>query len=225
MRLIAEYNNRLAHVYDDATSKRGAWKAPAECARLLRGVIRSRLTILDIGIGTGKSCLTVVGPGQRIVGLDISDQMLAVAQRRLPRAKLILADIETNIPLPRRPMFDLVLAIGIFEFTENLNRLFREIAQRLNHGGVVCFTYEEQVPHNRLQRFRKSARGYGLFATVPRLLSFPVYRRTWPEVKALLKSRGLTVLKHRRFIAYNLHDSITGGNVPVLYRAVLVKQS
>ena len=44
-------------------------------------------TVLDLGSGTGKICFIaaqVVGPGGRVVGVDLTDEMLEVARRNAP---------------------------------------------------------------------------------------------------------------------------------------------
>jgi arsenite methyltransferase len=49
--------------------------------------LRARETVLDLGSGAGKICFMasqVVGPSGRIVGVDMNDEMLAVARRNAP---------------------------------------------------------------------------------------------------------------------------------------------
>src|SRR5688500_16023784 len=49
--------------------------------------VREGETVLDLGSGTGKICFIaaqVVGPGGRVIGVDMTDEMLAVARRNAP---------------------------------------------------------------------------------------------------------------------------------------------
>jgi predicted TPR repeat methyltransferase len=223
-RLIVKYYDRVASRYDAATRRKGAWKAPSECAKLLRGRLKAKAVVLDLGVGTGSDLAAITRPQGRVVGLDISRRMLEYARRRLPHARLIVADIEKRLPISRKPTFDLVMAIGILEFVRNLSTVFREAALRLRPGGLICFTYEEQISSHPLQYARRSLRGEGVYQSVPRLLSFPVYRRTWPEVRRLIDMNGLVILGHHRFRAYTLRNSVTHKEYPVVYRVVLVQK-
>src|SRR6185503_119243 len=56
-------------------------------------------TVLDLGSGTGKICFIaaqVVGPAGRVIGLDMTDEMLEVARRNAPvvAGRLGFANIE-----------------------------------------------------------------------------------------------------------------------------------
>jgi ubiquinone/menaquinone biosynthesis C-methylase UbiE len=49
--------------------------------------VRARETVLDLGSGAGKICFVaaqVVGPSGRVIGIDMTDEMLAVARRNAP---------------------------------------------------------------------------------------------------------------------------------------------
>jgi len=223
-RLITSYFNRLAPHYDAATGLQGAWIAPAECARLLRGRLKARTRILDLGIGTGADLMAITSVRKDVVGIDISKRMLNHARLKLPRARLILADIEKPLPMPRDANFDLVLAVGVLEFVENLTEVFRHIIPHLHERGLVCFTFEEQIVQHPLQGRRRSARGTGIYRHVPRTLSFPVYRRKWLEIRKLLRAQGLVTLEHHRFRAYTLRNQNTGAKHAVIYRVVLAQK-
>jgi tRNA (cmo5U34)-methyltransferase len=65
--------------------------------------------ILELGTGTGETARRVLArhPGARLVGIDVSADMLAVARTLLPEAELRVARLED--PLPEGP-FDLVFS-------------------------------------------------------------------------------------------------------------------
>src|SRR6058998_472522 len=49
--------------------------------------VREGETVLDLGSGTGKICFIaaqVVGPGGKVIGVDMTDEMLEVARRNAP---------------------------------------------------------------------------------------------------------------------------------------------
>jgi L-threonylcarbamoyladenylate synthase len=94
--------------------------------------------ILELGTGTGETAgrLLARHPGATLVGVDESEEMLAVARRRLPadRVGLIVSRLED--PLPDGP-FDLVasaLAVHHLAAAEK-RRLFGRIRAALSAGG------------------------------------------------------------------------------------------
>jgi len=92
--------------------------------------------ILDLGTGTGETLRRVVQrhPNARTVGIDESDQMLAVAQSVVPTADLRVARLQDE--LPDGP-FDLVVsALAVHHLDEGEKAaLFRRVADRLAPGG------------------------------------------------------------------------------------------
>jgi SAM-dependent methyltransferase len=61
-----------------------------EQARILRqflGPVRDR-AILDVGTGTGRAAFLMADDGARVTGVDASEQMLAVARRRMAEKRL-----------------------------------------------------------------------------------------------------------------------------------------
>jgi tRNA (cmo5U34)-methyltransferase len=93
-------------------------------------------SILDLGTGTGETLRRVAGhhPRARMIGIDESDGMLAVARAAVPAADLRVARLQD--PLPEGP-FDLVvsaLAVHHLDADEKA-ALFRRVAERLAPGG------------------------------------------------------------------------------------------
>jgi tRNA (cmo5U34)-methyltransferase len=93
-------------------------------------------TILDLGTGTGETLRHVAQrhPTARLVGVDESERMLAVARKVVPAANLRVARLQDE--LPEGP-FDLVvsaLAVHHLDAPEKA-ALFRRVAARLARGG------------------------------------------------------------------------------------------
>ncbi len=96
--------------------------------------------LLELGTGTGETALRVLArnPGASLIGIDVSDDMLAVARERLPGADLRVARLED--PLPRGP-FDLVFAALAIHHLDGTAKsdLFRRIAADVAPGGAFVF--------------------------------------------------------------------------------------
>lgn len=80
--------------------------------------LRPGETVLDLGSGTGKICFIaaqVVGPEGRVIGVDMTDEMLEVARRNAP----ILADRlgYANVELRRGLIQDLALDLDLLDAT------------------------------------------------------------------------------------------------------------
>jgi tRNA (cmo5U34)-methyltransferase len=93
--------------------------------------------ILELGVGTGETARRVLAlhPGAKLVGIDSSDEMLAVAREALP-GDLRVGRLED--PLPEGP-FDLVVSALAVHHLDGAGKrdLFGRIAAVLERGGVL----------------------------------------------------------------------------------------
>lgn len=103
---------------------------------------KSKLKILDLGVGTGLGALKILNefPNSQLTGIDFSSKMISRARERLRifgnRVKLIEADFN-KINLPEK--YDVIVsAIAIHNSNEiHQKNLMREIFSHLNNNG--CF--------------------------------------------------------------------------------------
>lgn len=128
--------------------------------------------ILELGTGTGETArrLLVRHPGATLVGVDESDEMLAVARQRLPadRVSLIVSRLED--PLPDGP-FDLVasaLAVHHLAPAEK-RRLFGRIREALAPGGQFVLA-DVIVPVNPADAAIELTSGYDRPDTLSELI-------------------------------------------------------
>jgi tRNA (cmo5U34)-methyltransferase len=92
--------------------------------------------LLELGTGTGETALRVLArhPDASLVGIDVSDDMLAVARERLAGADLRVARLEE--PLPPGP-FGLVFSALAIHHLDGPGKadLFRRVAAVMEPGG------------------------------------------------------------------------------------------
>ncbi len=105
--------------------------------------LREGESVLDLGSGGGIDVLLSarrVGPGGRAIGLDMTDEMLALARRNAAEAgaanvEFLKGHIEA-IPLPADSV-DVVISNCVVNLAADKPAVFREIARVLRPGGRI----------------------------------------------------------------------------------------
>ncbi len=144
--------------------------------------------VLDLGSGGGIDVLLSarrVGPTGRAIGLDMTDEMLALAQRNVAESGLtniefVRGHIE-DIPLPAASV-DVVISNCVINLAADKSAVFREIARVLRPGGRMGVT--DIVAEDRLMPAERAERG-SYVGCIAGALSFS-------EFRAGLEAVGLT---------------------------------
>lgn len=135
--------------------------ATAEIVALLRsyGVLSSHQHVLDVGCGTGRMETALAGEVRHIHGIDVSPEMVAVAQRRTAELSNVTITLSSGLDLEPLPSasFGLVLAVDSFPYVVQAGwplvlRMFEEAARVLRPGGelvILHFSYRSDRARNR----------------------------------------------------------------------------
>jgi SAM-dependent methyltransferase len=123
---------------------------PLEYAFHLIGDVKGR-TVLDYGCGNGENSLPLVARGARVVGLDVSEDLLDLARQRLTLHGLqdrasFMAGSAHDLPLPDNSV-DAVMGIAILHHLD-LELASREVHRVLKPGGIAVF--QEPVRNSKL---------------------------------------------------------------------------
>jgi SAM-dependent methyltransferase len=127
---------------------------PAEAVALALGVghpvrhaaLRSGESVLDLGCGAGIDTLlaaSAVGPSGRVVGLDMTPEMVERARRHAATGGFDNVEIRVGLieepPLPDSSM-DVVISNGVLNLSTRKSRVLAETMRLLRPGGRVSIT-------------------------------------------------------------------------------------
>ena len=142
--------DRQAPAYD---STRFGWHARWLAPDVLAEVEGLRPeSLLDVGCGTGAllEAFAAACPGTKLYGIDLSPQMIAVAQRRLGQTAVVtVADAET-LPLPDGTA-DAVTCVDSFHHYPHPDAALREFRRVIRpEGSLILAEWRMPAPLRRL---------------------------------------------------------------------------
>ena len=154
--------------------------------------------VLEIGCGTGALAALLTDRGARVVGIDISDGMLAVARVNAPDAE-ILRMTATEIDALGDERFDRIVAtLSLGELSpDEFEHVLGLAAKALNPGGAITVA-DEVRPRHWWQRVLAACIRWPLA-----VLTFPLTRRatrTLGEIEYGLDRAGLRVMHQESYL-------------------------
>ena len=90
--------------------------------------------VLEIGCGIGTDAESFVQAGANYTGIDLSDESIEVARKRLPDSNIFSANIETWCSDQK---YDLIYSWGVLHHTPNLHLALANVRKMLKPGGEL----------------------------------------------------------------------------------------
>ena len=189
--------------------------APVLARLLERAGARPGERLLDVGCGAGTSTLALaeqVGPSGHVLGIDISEPMLALARRRaaergLSNISFLRADAQTHAF--GATAFDRVVSrFGVMFFADPA-AAFRNLRGAMRPGGALCFACWAPLAENLHWRipFEIVVRALGPPAPKPPHAPGPVAFSDVAYLRDILESAGFAA---PRIVTENI--TIAGGS-------------
>ncbi len=213
---VAKMFDGISHRYDLLNRLLSAgidirWRK--EALRMLGKYVQP-LRVLDVATGTADLALALANrwPEAEVMGVDISEGMLAVGRRKIQfaglatRLELRTADAE-NLPYESETYDAVTVAFGVRNF-ENLDKGLEEITRVLRSGGILM-VLEFSQPKSWIVRHAMNFYSRSLMPALGGWLSndraaytyLPESVAVFPEGPAFekyLKESGLEVLETKR---------------------------
>ena len=138
--------------------------------------------VLDLGCGFGENCIRYVDKGaKRVVGVDISEKMLAVAEAENSHKSITYLKMPMEDIGELREHFDVVVSSLAIQYVEDYQGLVNNIYNLLNDGGVLVFSQEHPINtcFSSGSRWTKDENGNKLYANVEYYSVDGVRESTW----------------------------------------------
>jgi len=136
--------------------------------------------VLDIGCGVGDVCELLFKHKFNVYGVDISEEAIKLAQKKVPQGQFSQINNDSALPYPGS-FFDTITCLGVLEHVLNPEILLQECKRALKISGIAIFV----VP-NSLSPYFLFSSGTGQIYEKP---------RTHAEWRDLLYSNGFNIIK------------------------------
>lgn len=170
--------------------------------------IDSKDVVLDLGCGNGQNALKVAKVANKVVGTDIDDNLLRIAEKsakypKIKNVKFEKSDLERKLRF-KTGSFDKVIFLDVLEHLNNRDQILKEIKRILKPKGLLFLG----VPNSQTSR-KKLQRSVGICS-----YSDPDHKIEFSknQIKNLLRKYGFKIEK----FGYGVYDTSLRGLFDVI---------
>lgn len=106
-----------------------------DITQTLSYIKKSNPKTIEIGFGSGRDAKEIIKYTNDYLGIDLSNEMLKIAQQNVPEAKFELADLETY-KFPNNTDVVFAFASLLHSDKDSVKDLLKRVSESLNSGGV-----------------------------------------------------------------------------------------
>ena len=134
-----------ASTYDNEVQKNG-YVTPERVAKALKDIVTNQSeVILDYGCGTGLSGFALQAVGfTNIDGLDVSQEMVSLAEKKSIYKKLLVFDPSAKIPV-HADQYKIITAIGVIGAGAAPLEVFDNLFSLLPPSGLFGFSFNDHT--------------------------------------------------------------------------------
>ena len=140
-KLQIDFFDTDTHIYDENMENTPFWKANDwNCLKEWLPEVCSGQLLLDVGCGSGRASIPFARNGVKVIGLDISEQMVLRAKHKSEnlglenRTDYVVGDSE-NLPF-RQNSFDAVIAFGVLHHVPAPQKMLNQMSKVLKPEGI-----------------------------------------------------------------------------------------
>ncbi|WP_019616975.1 class I SAM-dependent DNA methyltransferase [Psychromonas ossibalaenae] len=143
---MSQFGELYAQYYDLLYSEKNYEGEVSYIEELIRSYSTKSSSILDLGCGTGKHAQLLCDKGFNVHGVDLSQEMLAVAEQRRQGREGALKFTHSSIQnLKLESKFDVVISLfhvmSYQNSQEKLHAAFDVVKKHLKNGGIFIFDF------------------------------------------------------------------------------------
>ncbi len=215
--------NSIAKWYDLATLLSQGYQQDLQTS-VDRMKLKGQELVADLCCGTGKSTVACLNklPGGTVIGIDNSEGMLEVAQKKLSeqvengRVRFMQQDV-MNLTLDGVRVDAVFMAYGIRNMPD-VTRCLKILRRLLKPGGTVCF-HEYAITKSVFARWYWRCIGYGLILPCAGILtgSTAIFRYLIGSVERFLSPADFAALLREEGFEDVTHTPLGGWRKPILH--------
>jgi predicted TPR repeat methyltransferase len=194
-----QQTDNFAVYYDEYIAKSN-WYGPQMLFGLLTDYIKPNDNLLDLGIGTGLSSQPFFNAGLKIYGVDGSDEMIKICQKKGITEDIKIANLENFKSPYGLSLFDHAISVGVFHLIGDLKSIFSEVSRSLHKDSTFSFTineYKKQMSDSFVETIIE-----GVYCKPNDESGIIVFQHSLKYILQLLKQFNFKLILNTEFLAY-----------------------